>query len=212
MFQVDISKLTPKFILDDKNGYAVAKALEAGLQMMNGIIRQGLSCLSDYDTMPEWRLDELAWEMNCLYDYSESIETKRKWIKNAVPWYRLLGTPGAVLRHASGYLDNVVLEENWEYGGEPYHFRLRMEIPDGGITGEQQNNAFKGIGYCKNVRSVLDPIDYYTDSSGQAVTGAYTESSRKVEVWPELAGTIEMAAEAGTGGTVVLDKRTEVFP
>ena len=35
MFQVDITKWVPKFLLADKNGYAIAKAMEAGLQYMN---------------------------------------------------------------------------------------------------------------------------------------------------------------------------------
>ena len=35
MFTFDITKWVPRFLLNDKNGYALAKAIEAALQMMN---------------------------------------------------------------------------------------------------------------------------------------------------------------------------------
>lgn len=155
MFKIDISNLVPDFILNDKNGYAIAKALEAGAQMMNDIIAKGVACVLDYDTMPEWRLDELAWETNCLYDYNADIETKRKWIKNAIPWYRLYGTPEAVYRYVSSYFDDIILEENWEYDGEPYHFRVTV---DGDWTPENEAWARRAIETAKNVRSVLDAL------------------------------------------------------
>lgn len=155
MFKVDITKMVPRFILNDKNGYALAKALEAGAQMMNDIINDGVRCIADYDAMPEWRLDELAWETNCLYDYNADIETKRKWIKNAIPWYRLYGTPEAVYRYISSYFDDIILEENWIYGGEPYHFRVTVE---GTWTPENEAWARKAIDTAKNVRSVLDAL------------------------------------------------------
>lgn len=86
MFQFDIQKWIPKFIWNDRNGHALAMAINAGLQMLNDSAAEGLKLINDYDDMPEWRLDELAWETNCLYDYNAPIETKRQWIKNALPF------------------------------------------------------------------------------------------------------------------------------
>lgn len=155
MFTFNIENWVPKFILGDKNGYALAKAIEAAMQRTNAIVRQGLDCLLDYDTMPEWRLDELAWELNCLYDYSASIETKREWIKNAIPYYRLFGTPKAIYRYLDGYFGSIELEEFWQYGGDPFHFRLTL----GGIwTDDREAWARKAIAAAKNVRSVLDSL------------------------------------------------------
>ena len=155
MFDFDVEKWVPKFILGDKNGYAIAKAIEAAMRSMNTIVRQGLDCLLDYDTMPEWRLDELAWELNCLYDFNASIETKREWIKNATPYYRLFGTPQAVYKYLAGYFDDVELEEAWQYGGDPFHFRITV---DGRWVDENEAWARKAIAAAKNVRSVLDSL------------------------------------------------------
>lgn len=155
MFTIDIKKFTPKFILEDKNGKALAAAIEAGLNRMNAIIKQGVDCVNDTDTMPEWRLDEMAWETQCLYDYNANIETKREWIKNAIPYYRLYGTPQALYKYLSGYFDDIVLEESWVYGGEPFHFRVTVE---GEWTPDNEAWARRAIAAAKNVRSILDGL------------------------------------------------------
>lgn len=155
MFTFDVTKHVPRFLLEDKNGYALAKAIEAGVQMMNDTIQQGVNCIFDYDTMPEWRLDELAWELNCLYDYNADIATKRQWIKDAIPLYRLFGTPQAVYRYIASYFGDMDLEESWQYDGDPYHFRVTVE---GAWTPENEAWARKAIAAAKNVRSVLDSL------------------------------------------------------
>lgn len=155
MFTFDITKWVPLFLLNDKNGYALAKAIEAALQMMNDIIDQGVNCLTDYETMPEWRLDELAWELNCLYDYHADVETKRQWIINAIPYYRLYGTPEAIYKYIGSYFDAIDLEEFWVYNGDPFHFRVMV---DGEWTPENEAWARKAIDKAKNVRSVLDAL------------------------------------------------------
>ncbi len=154
MFTFDITKFVPRFILRDKNGYAVAKAIEAGLRAMNTVVLSGVKCLTDYETMPEWRLDEIAWETGCLYDYKADIDSKRQWIKNAIALYSIFGTPKAAKQFLGGYFgSDAKLEENWQYGGEPFHFRLRFTDT---FLPENAAEAAATIENVKNVRSVLD--------------------------------------------------------
>lgn len=156
MIQFDVTKWVPQFILNDKNGYALAKAIEAAMQMMNDIIDTGVNCIIDYETMPEWRLDELAWEINCLYDFHADIEVKRNWIINAISYYRLYGTPAAIYKYLNSYFDDVEIEENWQYGGSPYHFRV---LVDGVWDFDNESWARNAIDKSKNVRSVLDSLN-----------------------------------------------------
>ena len=155
MFKFYVSRFVPKFILADKNGYAIAKAIEAAMQYMNKAIDTGVKCIYDFDTMPEWRLDELAWETNCLYDFHADVEAKRAWIRRAIPLYRLYGTPAAIYEYLDGYFDDIDVEENWQYGGDHYHFRVTV---DGTWTPENEAWARKAIEDAKNVRSVLDAL------------------------------------------------------
>lgn len=155
MFTFKVERYLPKFILADKNGYAIAKAIEAAMQYMNDTISSGVKMITDFDSMPEWRLDELAWETNCLYDYTADVETKREWIKNAIPLYRLYGTPRALEKFVGSYFNGIEVDENWIYGGEPFHFRVTV---DGIWTPENEAWARKAIDTAKNVRSVLDSL------------------------------------------------------
>lgn len=81
MMEIVMERLFPKYLLNDKNGYALAKAIIKGMEIFIQTVQSGIDTVLDVDKMPEWRLDELAREYNCLYDYNEDIETKRRWIR-----------------------------------------------------------------------------------------------------------------------------------
>ena len=87
MVTFDIKQLVPRFIWEDRNGHALSIALGKGLEIMCGTIQNAVDCVFDVSTMPEWRLDEMAWESGILYDYSAPVEVKRKWIENAMSLY-----------------------------------------------------------------------------------------------------------------------------
>ena len=171
MIDFTIHQLFPDFILADKNGYAMAKAIERALQIMCSTIQTGVDNLQDIDKMPEWRLDEMAWELGCLYDHNANIETKRRWIKDATPLYSALGTPQAIYNFIEGFFDQVELEEHWQYAGDPFHFRVT-------VSGEwnDANEAWlrRAIEASKNVRSVLDDPPLTGDG---LYAGTYPEES-----------------------------------
>ena len=152
-----IERLTPRFLYRDKNGYALCKAIERAFQMAAESAERGLSIIQNPDKMPEWRLDEMAWELNCLYDYTADEESKRFWIKNAIWLFTAYGTPQAVINYLGGNYQFVRVEEYWEYGGAPFHFKVILENP--GVPGGAVEWAAKAIVETKNVRSILDCIE-----------------------------------------------------
>ena len=89
----NIERLVPRFLLYDKNGHALAKAIEKCFQLASEAAQRGLDILKDPYKMPEWRLDEMALELNCLYDFNADVEQKRYWITNATKLYQVYGTP-----------------------------------------------------------------------------------------------------------------------
>ena len=153
MFTFDVTKFVPRFILNDKTGYAIAKAIEKAMQIMNDKVRQGVNLIYSCDDMPEWRLDELAWEYNIPYDYTADVEVKRGWIRNVYSLSRLYGTPEGVVQYMAPFFDGAGVQEAWEYDGAPYHFR--MVFPDE-WTPEKIAWATTAINTVKNVRSILD--------------------------------------------------------
>ena len=153
----DIMRLIPRFLLRDHNGYALAKAIEAAFRYAAEATENGLEIILYVDKMPEWRLDEMAGELGCLYDYTAEIETKRQWIKNAVPYYQVYGTPQAIINYLEGFYISAKVEEFWEYNGDPFHFRVIVE--DYSYHGDTTAWAEKVIENVKNVRSVLDSLE-----------------------------------------------------
>ncbi|MBQ7214316.1 MAG: hypothetical protein IJS25_07280 [Bacteroidales bacterium] len=155
MLTFNIEEWVPRFIYNDKNGHAIAKAIEVALRRMNDIVARGLACVTDFDAMPEWRLDELAWETDCVYDYTADIETKREWIKNASRFYLNFGTRTGVTQYLNGAFESASVEEADAYGGEPYHFRV---IVTGVWSDEADAWARTAVAATMNARSVLDNI------------------------------------------------------
>lgn len=153
MFTFDVTKFVPRFILNDKTGYAIAKAIEKGMQIMNDKVLQGVNLVYSCDDMPEWRLDELAWEYNIPYDYTADVEVKRGWIHNVYSLSKLYGTPEGVVQYMAPFFNGAAIQEPWDYGGDPYHFR--MVFPDD-WSQERISWATAAIQSVKNVRSVLD--------------------------------------------------------
>lgn len=85
---------------------------------------------------------------------------RRALIKRAIEIHRRKGTPWAVrtaLSTAIGGTD-IALQEWFEYGGEPYRFRLTLDIPPAGLRAEGLENARRLVEATKNVRSWLDYI------------------------------------------------------
>ena len=155
MIDFSIMQLFPDFLLADKNGFAMAKAIEKALQIMCDTVQTGVDTVQNVDKMPEWRLDEMAWELGCLYDYNASIDAKRKWIRDATPLFAAYGTPQAIYNFLEGFFDSVEVEENWQYGGDAFHFRVTVS---GKWTDANETWARMAIAAAKNVRSVLDSL------------------------------------------------------
>ena len=183
-----IDELVPRFIMADKNGRAVAKAIEKAFQYVAGATEDGLDIILDVDKMPEWRLDEMAWELNCLYDYHSDIGEKREWIRNATPYYLRHGTPKGVEQYLAPYFGEVDIQEFWKYGGDPFHFRVNLE---GTLTEESMKWAAEAIYKSKNVRSILDAILIHSRMDAAVGVGSIAEVHHEIPV----ANDVEMENE-----------------
>lgn len=161
MDKLDITHLVPNFILGDKNGWALAKAIEAAMQIFLDKIQEGIDAALDPDKMPEWRLDELARDENVFwYDYSAPLAAKREMIKNASEVYATLGTRAGTQRAARDHVSDARIEEWYDYGGEPSHFRI---FTNQGDAAESAAAMARSVMNVKRLTSVLDGI--YIDLS-----------------------------------------------
>lgn len=159
--RVEPEMLFPRFILRDRNGKAMAKAICAALNYMYERRQAGIDALYNVDNMPEWRLNELAWEYDLTLDINADIETKRRYMKDIYGCFEHMGTPAGVEAYLAAYFGSANITEWTEYNGTPLHFRLELNGTwSGGGMYQPLATAKKLVEYAKNLRSELDSLTF----------------------------------------------------
>jgi phage tail P2-like protein len=150
----DAKMEVPAFLASDKNGKAIKTAMESALMGLQGDIKKAWDTLYDPDIMPEWRLDDMAWEWNMLwYDYSMPAEIKREMVKRAEEISRGIGTPGLMKRMLETVFESVNILNGPEYDGAPFHFMVEVA---GNRAGDMETWAQRAIDIFKPLRSMFD--------------------------------------------------------
>ena len=165
------------------------------------------------DTAPEAVLDILAvnWKIDW-YDTSFTLEQKRRIVKSALTVRRLMGTAAAVKLQVDTIYPGATVEEWFQYDGNAGCFRVLLDLPENGITGEEYRRLKNGILTTKNERSHLDVIDIRYECEARMAVGGYSAMSQIIEVWPELITALEVTGQRSTGGAVSVGQTTEVWP
>lgn len=159
IYDMDWESLLPEPLKSDKRIYAAAKAIAKQKRAVADAI-WNTRVWMEIDNLPEQILDLLAYDLDIRwYDGDYSLETKRSIIKSAFHVYKALGTKGAVKQALKNVYDAVEVYEWFEYGGEPYRFRVLIDTTNKGET-ISHNQIEAAIRNYKPVRAWLDYIAY----------------------------------------------------
>lgn len=117
-------------------------------------------------------LPVLGWEFS-VNEWNDRwpVETKRAVVAAAPDVHRRLGTAGAMRRAiaATGY--NVTFEEWFDYAGDPYHFRLGVNLDEQTLTLDDMNSLQRVALNTKNVRSQFEGFSATRTLAGVIRTG-----------------------------------------
>ena len=139
---------------------ADAEALAARLAEID---RVGI--ISNIDALDEPVLDILARDFKVdWYDPEYSLEEKRRTVKSSWRVHKTLGTKAAVETAISAIYPHTKVLEWWEYGGEPYHFRLDINITNDNIDSEKQRRVLERLNFYKSLRSHNDGVTYFVEA------------------------------------------------
>ena len=164
----NLLRTLPEVFRNDKKMVALASSIADVLAARPEEIRQ-LMIYSRIDDLSEELLDILAYDFKVdWWDGDYTLEEKRKTLKDSWRVHRMLGTKAAVETAISAIYPETQVREWFEYGGEPYHFRLLIDSTFEGIDPNKHQRVLDRVEYYKNLRSVLDEIEYY-DAGGTAV-------------------------------------------
>ena len=117
---------------------ALARVIAEQLQ---GTVRQiGKNIIyARIDELDEQTLDVLAYDLHVdWYDYSYPIEVKRQTIRDSVRVHRRLGTKYAVETALGAVFPGTRVQEWFEYGGEPYMFKVIIGATESGVSADRQ--------------------------------------------------------------------------
>ena len=107
--------------------------------------------------LDEGVLDVLAQDFNISwYDYNFQLDTKRRVIAAAFSVLRHLGTAGAMKTAICAIWPDSAVEEWFEYGGDPYYFRVLVNANEPGQEPIAFDKIDKTVQLYKNERSWLE--------------------------------------------------------
>ncbi len=154
--QIDLVKLLPEFMRGDRAN----RGLAAGANIVLRDVATKAKLLTVWnriDSMTDEQLDELAWELNVeWYKSTADIQTKRAIIKSSDKVHAKLGTKWAVEQIITDYFGSGAVREWWEYGGEPYHFKVFSTNP--GLVNEHHEEFLAMLEVVKRKSAWLDAV------------------------------------------------------
>lgn len=153
--ELNLHKTLPTYLRQDAFAVAFVKAVDEELQQIADEIKL-VRLLENIELQSDSTLDHLAKHFHVdFYDSTLRREQKINLIRNSYQAHLYKGTPYAVrLALDSLNLDGEI-EEWFQYDGEPFTFKVKLELSDVGITEDTINMLERLIGAYKNKRSHL---------------------------------------------------------
>ena len=186
-----LKKLLPISIAGDEKFQAIADACDAELEKVyeNAEIP---AILSRIDQLPEPVLDLLAWQFHIEgWELASSIDEKRALIKSAIELHRYKGTKWAIKKVLEVLNLSGDIKEWFEYGGEPYCFRITTDISERKYVDTPK--LLELINSYKNVRSWVEALIVTLAAAGKVDAAVASAVAR-----PELEHTPTFSADGTT--------------
>jgi phage tail P2-like protein len=208
---VSLIDVLPPNLLADKQIYAAARALDDELQKITAATRNAL-LLPRLDELSEEVIDLLAWQWHVdFYEPSMSIETKRQLVRESIAWHRIKGTKAAVEKMAQTVFKGGVVTEWFEYGGEPYHFRIDvLNAPN--MTEENRGRLLAVVNASKNTRSWLDELRFRREAQNDMYYASAPTIHTTYEIRPAEITDATTEARQYIGAAVSTHTAYEVYP
>ena len=151
--------IVPENLLEDKHIRKITEVIDAALKDIYPETAYP-ALISRIDELDSETIDSLAWQWHVdFYDEDLSLEVRRELVKKSIDYHRHMGTNYAVDGVIKTCFQNAEIQENWEYGGNPYCFKvitIHAGIPDE----DELGRIVQAINSVKNTRSSLDCLGF----------------------------------------------------
>lgn len=194
-----IEDILPDYLAHNPEMTALSYAVSQGIKRFLSYCGN-IGIYSTIDNIQENMLDMLALEINTpYYDEGFEIEKKRELVKNTLQWHKKVGTLAAVEELVKTVFGECRVQEWYQYGGEPYTFRVHVVIGNSGLTEDADREIIRSIQFCKNVRSHCAGICYSLGAEkGTVKTGAVQKLGCSIKIKPYLVKSIRADMAEGS--------------
>lgn len=152
----NLMEALPLALREDPSVVALAEALATVLADRPAEIDR-LRIYPAIETLDEPLLDILAYDFKVdWWDPEYTLEEKRRTLKDSWRVHKLLGTKAAVVMAISAIYPRTQVLEWWEYGGEPFCFRLLINAAGVRTDAEKHSRVLERVNYYKSMRSHMD--------------------------------------------------------
>lgn len=184
--------------LDKENVQEVAKVVDDTLLSFDKTIAEVL-IYPAIDMLGSELINTLAIQMHCdFYDDTLPLAVRRNLVKNSIAWHRIKGTPAAVEQMIQTVYQTGVVEEWFDYGGEPFFFKVNLG--DSQITTQKIKNLIKMINASKNVRSWLEVLRFSKSIDITRYLGCFADVHKKYEMRPGIVQGGDISSSIFIGG------------
>lgn len=180
----DLTKLLPYSLQNDPFTVALTEAFEIQITQLYDEFR-AISNLYLLKDAPSLLVDFLAFEKHVDFYEGLTLEEKKNVVRNALHVHRKKGTKFALLRVFELLNLQGHIEEWFEYEGDPYYFKARIDVSDKGVDDTTVRLLERLIKTYKNNRSWLEVLDIILTSKQNKVhIGTATLTGEEIVVYP----------------------------
>jgi Phage tail protein (Tail_P2_I) len=135
IFHDDQTQATPEVVFQNPSFAALTKAFTEALQeFLRHVDMTDLDELrmkARIPNLPEDRLNHLGLlDFRAVgFDTAMNADLRRRLVMSACDDNAHLGTPASVEKLVNLVFGHAIVEENWQYGGAPFRFRIRTTDP-----------------------------------------------------------------------------------
>lgn len=154
--EIDFMRLLPQFMRDDRNTKAFVYAVQSKIVEVSLAI-ENARFYSRIDSLTDEVLDELAWQFNVAeYRNDYDISIKRDLIRRCMELHYKRGTVEAVEEAVKKIFGEAEVDEWFNYGGSPYHFKIRTSNTN--VTDAMIQEITRIVKETQSVRSYLEEV------------------------------------------------------
>lgn len=192
------------------------KALAAAVKKMFDGVTSRLPSLLIYaepSTLDNQMCDILALTFNIsAYDQTYDIVTKRQLVESALRVSATKGTATAIRDIITTIHGGARLEEWFDYGGNPFHFKVQIDAFKRGIDETGYEKLIEIISAYNSAGTVLEAIIINLRSEGHSYIGGVTVSGDSALVMPEVITNISSQYPLTVAAAVICGDHAVIKP